>query len=151
MVGWIASLRRRFGLMQGNHATGPNKADHLPHQFLRLRNVDENQPRGREIERLLGQACLAPIGMQNFDVRQMTVCNEALGTLRLLGTAFHADDPARRTDAPGEKAQTTLWATANLDRAPARLYANAIEQPVRIDGEFSSLSLQAILLHRPIA
>src|SRR4030095_14491745 len=39
--------------MQGNHASGADKPDHLLHQPLRLRNVDENQPRGREIERML--------------------------------------------------------------------------------------------------
>src|SRR6478609_9198243 len=110
--------------MQGNHAAGADKPDHLLHQALGLRNVDENQPRGREIERLFRQACRAPIGMQNFDVGQMAVRDETLCTLRLLSAAFHTDNPARRTDAPGEKAKTTLRATANLDRAPARLYAD---------------------------
>ena len=88
--------------MQGNHATGSDKPDHLLHQGLRLRNVDENQPRGGEIERLLRQACLAPVGMQNFDIRQLTVRDEASCTLYLLGAAFHADDPTCRTNASGE-------------------------------------------------
>ena len=55
--------------MQGNHATRSDKPDHLLHQGLRLRNVDENQPRGCDIERSLRQACSAPVGMQNFDIR----------------------------------------------------------------------------------
>ncbi len=126
--------------MQGNHATGSDKADHLLHQALGVRNVDENQPRGREIERLPRQACIAPIGMQNLDVRQMAVRDDASCTLHLLSAAFHADDPARRTDAPGEKAQTTLRATANLDHAPARRYTDVIKQPVRIGGKLVPVS-----------
>ena len=137
--------------MQGNHATGADKPDHLLHQALGLRNVDENQPRGREIERLRRQASREPIGMQNFDVRQMAVRDEASCTLHLLSAAFHADNPARRTDAPGEKAQTTLRATANLDHAPACRYADVIKQPVRISGKLLSLSSQTILLRLPIA
>ena len=137
--------------MQGNHATGADKPDHLLHQPLRLRNVDENEPRGREIERMLRQACRASIGMQNFDVRQLAVRDEPSRTLYLLSAAFHTDNPARRTDAPGEKAKTTLRATANLDRAPARLYADVIKQPVRIGGKLLSLPSQTVLLRLPIA
>ena len=89
--------------------------------------------------------------MQNFDVRQMAVHNQAPRSLHLLGAAFHADDTARRTDARGEKAQTTLRATANLDDAPARQYTDGIKQPVRIGGKLLSLPTQAILLCLPIA
>ena len=49
--------------MQGHHATGSDQPDHLPHQVFGVRNVDQNQPSGREIERMLRQARLAPIGM----------------------------------------------------------------------------------------
>src|SRR5437868_778790 len=132
--------------MQGDEAAGADKPDHFLHQAVGLRNVDENQSRGREIERLLRQACRAPIGMQYVDVCQTAVRDEASCTLHLLGAAFHADDPARRTDAPGEKAQTTLRATANLDHTPARLYTDVIKQPVRIGGKLLSLSPQTILL-----
>jgi hypothetical protein len=151
MMGWVASLRGRLGLMQGNHATGADKPDHLPHQGLRLRNVDENQPRSREIERMRGQACLARIGMQDFDVRQLAVRDKPSSPLHLLSAAFHADDPARRTDAASEKAQAALRVTTNLDHAPARRYADVIEQPLRIGGKLLSLSRQTILLHLPIA
>lgn len=137
--------------MQRHHTIGSNKPGHLLHQNLWLRNVDENQPRGREIEGLLGQARPAPIGMQNIDVRQMALCHEATRTLHLLITALHADNPARRADASGEKAQTPLRATSNLDHAPACLHTDLVEQPVRIGGKFFSLSPQAILLRLPVA
>jgi hypothetical protein len=81
----------------------------------------------------------------------LAIRDEPSRTLYLLSAAFHTDNPARRTDAPGEKAQTTLRATANLDHAPACRNTDVIKQPVRIGGKLLSLPSQTVLLRLPIA
>jgi hypothetical protein len=81
----------------------------------------------------------------------MGVCNVTSRTLHLLGAAFHADDTAPRTNAPREKAETPLRATADLDDTRACRYARLIEQPVRIVGQLLGLARQSILLRLSIA
>ena len=91
----------------------------------------------------IGSPC---IGMENIDVGQATVHDELSSALHLFSAAFHTDHPARGTHTFGEKAQTTLWATADLDRSPSFPHTHLIEQPARIMGKFVSLPLQTLLL-----
>lgn len=66
--------------------------------------------------------------MEHIDVREVTVRDELLSALHLLSAAFHADDPARGTDTLGEKTETTLRPTADLDHSPSFTHPNLIKQ-----------------------
>jgi hypothetical protein len=67
--------------------------------------------------------------MEHIDVCEVTVRDELLSALHLFSAAFDADYTAGGTDAVGEKTETTLWATADLDHSPSFPHTNLVKQP----------------------
>ena len=62
----------------------------------------------------------------------------------------HTDYPARGADALGEKTETALRATADLDDAPTATNIDLIKQPAGFMGKLARLPLQTILLRLPV-
>jgi hypothetical protein len=66
--------------------------------------------------------------MENINVCEVTVRDELLSALHLFSAAFYTDYPALGTDTLGEKTETTLRATADLDHLPSFPHTNLIKQ-----------------------
>lgn len=126
-MGRITTLCRRFCLMKRHHAAGPDEPHHLRNDLLGLRNVDEHEARGREIEGARWKAGVAGIGKTDFDVRQCPLGDDLPRALDLLVAPLDTDDPAPGADALGEKVEATERATADLDHAPAFAHSDLVE------------------------
>ena len=137
--------------MQRNDAAGPEEPNHLRNQLLRFRHVDQDQARGRQVERSRRQTRAPSIGVEDVDVVQMTPSDELLSALHLLGTPFDSDYPSCSTDARGKKIQTAARAAADLDSVGTVAKADLIEEPLRLRGKLERLSFQAVLLCLPVA
>jgi hypothetical protein len=78
---------------------------------------------------LVGKICSVSIGVDDFDIRQVTVSDELLSALHLFSAAFYTDYPACGTDALGEQTETTLWTTTDLDNSPTLPHTDLVKQP----------------------
>ncbi len=137
--------------MERDDSAGPREPHHLGEDLLRLRHVDQHQPRRREIERPVGKPGAAAVRAQNLDVREVTRGDELPRALHLLRAPLHADHAARRADALREETKTPLRAAADLDHAPTVAHADLVEESRRLVRELLGLSLEAFLLRSPIA
>lgn len=136
--------------VESNDTPRPHQRRHLGDDILRLRDVDEDQARGRQVERCTREpGCLA-VPVVNLDVRQSPLGDEAPRELDRVLAHLDTDHRTRRTYAIGEELETPLRTASDLDDVGARRNRDLLEEPSGLVGQLARLLLQTLLLDHAV-
>ena len=146
---------RTHGSHSRLHGRQPNlpvaRVQLLRQRSLRLRHIDQDETRCREIEGCSGQPSGSSITLHHVDIPEVALRNELSGEGESLRAPLDSHDAPRRANPLGEEIETTVRPAADLDDALAAGYRYLIKQPARFMRELLRLLLQPLLLRLPVA
>jgi len=96
-------MRDPVGLVEGYRASRTDQRHRLGDYLFRIRDVDEDQASGREVEAVPGQPCRSCVGQDNLNVVKRTFAHEPLRQLHRLRAALNPDHCSGRTNSLREE------------------------------------------------
>ena len=147
----IAHVAHIVGFMEGNPPSRSHECRRFGDDLLRLRHIDQDETRRREIKGCPGQPSGSSITLHHLDIPEVALRNERSGEGDSLRAPLDSHDAPRRANPLGEEIETTVRPAADLDDARAAGDRYLIKQPARFMRELLRLLLQPRLLRLPVA